>query len=491
MLAAVKALVERAGNDGASGIPNRAYLRWAEQGDRARATLAASNPQDRDDAPYILIGLQALAKIAPDEALTRAIAYLSGTATSARSAAAKAIGEFELVTSDARNRAAAALTVASNGANDEDCGHILAAICEIARTHPDMETSAVGLIDSAKEKVGDQTVHQLSFELMLHCEALPTSIVAGLSAIMQKVALENRGTLTNIDATGNRLVTHGRLNEALALITPLITAHDELTSLDLFDGFSSALRQLLPSEFTEILSEWLLSLDGNLGLAANSLVSNNHNDAPLVLEVNGATLGLSDDEKILLAHRAIGYLFNHPITAASLVLGLVRHSGEATRKILIDILFDPLLISYSGELADWLDEQEIDAGDPTQPIIADLLQRLKIYIDGLRNAGRIKELRPSEREVLIESHRQHEAMRQAYKQAEKKSVFLSIATRSVLLYGDRSISYIQRPDGTRERSEMKLQSISHSVEAPRLNTLEPFELDYKLRVFRSMRAAKP
>jgi hypothetical protein len=155
-----------------------------------------------------------------------------------------------------------------------------------------------------------------------------------------------------------------------------------------------------------------------------------------------------------------------------------------------NILFDPLLINYSGELSDWLSERAKDASDPAQPVIVDLLSRLEAYIDGLRKAGRIKELRPSERERLIENHRQHESMRQAYKQAEKKSVFMSIVSRSVLLYGTRSISYFKGSDGKKQRNEMKLHSISHSVESPRLDILEPFDLDYTLRVFRAMRVAK-
>jgi hypothetical protein len=491
MLAAVKALVARAGNDGASGMPNGAYRTWAEQGDRARATLNAIDAQDPDDAAYLFLGLQALAKNEPDDALVEAIAHLAGPAAPARSAAAKAIGTFALATAGARRRAADALIAASATADDNSLGHILTAICEMARAHPDMETSAVALIDTAAPQVSDQAIHQLSLELMFHCQELPAAIVAGLTAIMHKVATGNRGTIENIDAAGGKLVTHGRLDEALALISPLIAAHDDLVSLEALDGFSYAVLQLAPDQLAGVMIGWLLSLNPNLGQATMSLVSDHHGDAPLVLEVDGTSLGLSDAEMILLAHRAIGYLFIHSITAASLVLGLIQGAAEGPRKVMADILFDSLLINYSGELADWLRERAKDTSDPAQPVIAELLTRLEAYIEGLRKAGRIKELRPSERERLIENHRQHESMRQAHKQAEKKSVFMSIVSRSVMLYGNRSISYFEGPDGKKQRNEMKLHSISHSFEAPRLDILEPFDLDYTLRVFRAMRVAKP
>jgi hypothetical protein len=491
MLAAVKALSSRAGDDLASGMPNGAYRTWAEQDNRARATLGTIDPQDPEDSAYAFLGLQALAKTDPDAALAEAIVYLAGSAAPVRSAAAKAIGTMALATQEARARAAEALSAASPAADDSNLGHILTAICEIARAHPDMEASAVALIETATPQVGDQAIHQLSLELMFHGEELPTAIVAGLTVIMHKVAIGNRGTIENIDAAGGKLVTHGRVDEALALIAPLIAAHDDLTSLEVFDGLSDALLQLAPDQLAGVIIGWLLSLDPNLGHATMSLIGNHHGDAPLTLEVDGATLGLSDADMILLAHRAIGYLFIHAITAASLVLGLVRGAAEAPRRAMVDILFDPLLINYSGELANWLGERGKDASDPAQPVIKELLARLECYIEGLRKVGRIKELRPSERERLIENHRQHESMRQAHKLAEKKSVFMSIVSRSVLLYGTRSISYFMGPDGKKQRSEMKLHSFSHSIETPRLDILEPFDLDYTLRVFRAMRVAKP
>jgi len=34
-----------------------------------------------------------------------------------------------------------------------------------------------------------------------------------------------------------------------------------------------------------------------------------------------------------------------------------------------------------------------------------------------------------------------------------------------------------------------MHSFSHSIESPRLDILEPFDLDYMLRVFRAMKTA--
>ena len=111
MLAAVKALSIRAGEDLASGMPNGAYRRWAEQDSRACDTLETINPEDGEDSAYIFLALQALAKTKPDAALDRAILYVGGNAGPARSAAAKAIGTFDVNDPERRAQAINALTV--------------------------------------------------------------------------------------------------------------------------------------------------------------------------------------------------------------------------------------------------------------------------------------------------------------------------------------------------------------------------------------------
>ncbi|ASJ92012.1 hypothetical protein CBR61_14455 [Porphyrobacter sp. CACIAM 03H1] len=491
MLAAVKALTARAGDDGASGMPNGAFRTWAEQGDRAKAMLAAVDPAAPEDSAYVFIGLQALAKSDPTDALTRSLAYLEGPHAPSRSAAGKAIGTFALATSEARDTAVAALTAAAPTADDNSLGHILTAICEITRAHPEIAPQAASLINASIAQVGDQAIHQLSLELMFHGEELGPEIVESLTAIMHKVQMASQGTLTNIDAAASKLINHKRLDEALALVSPLIAAHDALTSMETLDGTSFALRQLPPGQLAQVVMGWLLSAERNLGAATLALAGDHHGGAPLIVDIGDTALALDDADRILLAHRAVGWLFIHSITAASLLLGLLKGASEVATHAILDILFDPLLINYSGELAECLTERAKTAAEPEQAAIANLLTRLEAYIEGLRKAGRIKELRPSERERLIEQHRHHRSMQEAHNAAEKKSVFLSIVSRSVLLYGNRSISYFKGPDGRTQRNEMKLQTFSHSIESPRLDILEPFDLDYTLRVFRAMRKAVP
>lgn len=489
MLAAVKALSKRAGEDLASGMANGGYRTWAEQGSRARDTFETINPEDGDDAAFVFLALQALAKAEPDAALDRAILFVGGNAGPARSAAAKAIGTFDLIDALRRTRAIDALAANAESADDNSLGQILAAICEIAKAHPDTHAHAAALIESNIDRTGDHAIHQLSLELMFHADQLPPVIVKPLTAIMRRVPIGNRGRIRDIGAAAGKLAGKNRLDEALALITPLLSQHEELTSLEPLGSLNYHLLQLPPDQLAKTIVAWLLACDANLGRAAMALVGNHHGDNPLILDPAITAAALSDPERVLLAHRAIGWLFVHPVTAASLLIGLLDGAGDAAKDSIAELLFDPLLINFSGSVGDWIADQSKSLSHPTQPILAELITRLEAYIDGLRSPGRIKELRPSERERLIENHRQHESMRQAYKASEKSSILASLATRQVLLYGTRSISYFKGVGGKQQRSETKMHSFTHSIESPRLDTLEPFDLDYMLRVFRAMKTA--
>lgn len=284
------------------------------------------------------------------------------------------------------------------------------------------------------------------------------------------------------------MIKNNRAKEGLDIITPLISAHETLCDLKVFDSSSNAMLDLDGDELAGVIVGWLLAPNANLGMAACNLVGGHHG-SPLVLNFDASGFALSNAQAMVLARRAIGYLFFHPITAASLVLAILRLADPEPQQAMADILFDPLLISYSGSLAEWLQTKTKDEGDPAQLLIENLLARLTVYMEGLHKAGRIKELRPSERERLIEGHRQHESMWQTRKDAQKSSILMSLATRSVLLYGNRSISYFKGPDGNTQRNEMKMHSMSHSFEMPRLDILESFDLDYTLRVFRATRLA--
>ncbi len=147
-----------------------------------------------------------------------------------------------------------------------------------------------------------------------------------------------------------------------------------------------------------------------------------------------------------------------------------------------ELLFDPLLVNYSGEAVDY--SKGIPADDPAYTDIQKALKRHEAYFASLKGTGVIKELHPSDYQRDVVSQKTHDEMRAAQKQAESKSVFLNLVHRSTLLYGTRSLTYIVDHDGNNRSVAMDLHSVGISFEMPRHEILDPVGLDLMLRVFR-------
>jgi hypothetical protein len=57
----------------------------------------------------------------------------------------------------------------------------------------------------------------------------------------------------------------------------------------------------------------------------------------------------------------------------------------------------------------------------------------------------------------------------------------------VILYGNRSSTYVKAPNETRRAVEMELKSHGVSFEMPRIGIVDPVGLDVLIRVFRAER----
>jgi hypothetical protein len=112
----------------------------------------------------------------------------------------------------------------------------------------------------------------------------------------------------------------------------------------------------------------------------------------------------------------------------------------------------------------------------------------KKYIDSyssdLKSVGRIAALEPSEGQV--EAYRRYfsQQFEASFKAAQAKSIFFNLVSRSVILHGTKSINYVKNADGSAKRHELVLQKHGTQVDMPRLELIDPFDLNYMLRVFR-------
>jgi hypothetical protein len=235
-----------------------------------------------------------------------------------------------------------------------------------------------------------------------------------------------------------------------------------------------------------MIVRWLMSGEATLADAISNLVGS-VGGTPVTFNIDLTPYGLSDKEAVFLARKAVGWFFFHPVTAASMLICVLRTVKGKVADTIGDLLFEPLLLNFSGELREYLEGRLKGPRDKAKPQIRRALAKLESYIGGLRSTGVIIELEPSERDRLIEQQRHNEQMRQIQKAAEEASVFLSFIPKSVILHGNASVTYRRDPSGTLHRHYLKMGGFSTTWEAPRLQSIDPFGLEAQLRTFRAER----
>jgi hypothetical protein len=177
-----------------------------------------------------------------------------------------------------------------------------------------------------------------------------------------------------------------------------------------------------------------------------------------------------------------------PVTAASVVISLMRLTpDDEVLNELGKLLLNPLLMNYPGSVRDYAAEQAGHESGKVKETIDKALASFEEYLEALRTVPRLPALHPTQ--AQRESYRRHmsDSMAESMKAAEKKSAFFGLFARSTLLYGRKSINYIYRGDGEPKRMEMPLTGHSVEMEFPRMDNLDPYGVDYMLRVFRTER----
>jgi len=196
-----------------------------------------------------------------------------------------------------------------------------------------------------------------------------------------------------------------------------------------------------------------------------------------------AAAAFSDDRLHALCMRAIGHLYFHPVLAASVLAGVLRIAQPELAEAVEELLFDPLLLNYGGDLQTYL--EQIAPPDLAHVGVRRALDRKAAYLKGLEATASFKELRPPEGHRQAEYDKHSDEMRRSYDAARAASPLLGLIHTTVVLYGRSTTSVMIGPDGRRHLSDNRMASHSTSFEVPRGSVLDPFGLEEMLLIFQS------
>ncbi|SFC73110.1 hypothetical protein [Pseudoalteromonas denitrificans] len=256
--------------------------------------------------------------------------------------------------------------------------------------------------------------------------------------------------------------------------------NNQSINIDLFSSFSHKIAEN-PKSYSYLLTKLFLSKEYLLSKIAYQLISQKNNKN---LEIEYIS-ELNQQNPIKAAKKAFGWLFTHPITIASYLVSILKIVDEKSQIEVEKLLFDPLLISYPGELGKYLD-LIIEKKDPE---ISHKLEILKSKME--QHFLQLRQIHIPELFAPLSHYEQHnnymnQQFEKGYEEAPKGALTeLFFSNKVHLLYSNKIITQYTRSSGKAVRSEHELHSHSFSMEFPQLETLDPINLNYMLYAFRN------
>ena len=488
MLKAVRRLVEEGGPNRDGGFIAIPFRSWCGAPGRAIAIAALLDFAAPRDGWYLRLALEGASASDPDGALDWALVLIAGEPGSARTAALEALGSLG-TTPERATRAIRQLHGHLEQEHDDQAlGIGLYSAIELhGRGEQANRQDTARIVALATDRGGAEMRRRAMQALWFQWKAVVPVLRDQLIVIAKTISGDEPVAIDHLDHALYQMTSGEHVELAIAVVRALLSANRGSLGIHSFDSFEHQLLTKHRPRFDTLAVEWFVSGDHALGEAIMALVAKVHG-APMMLRPDLDAFGYSPAELTFLARKAVGFLFSTPISAASLLMAIMRTGVVDAVRSATELLFDPLLVNYSGELGDYLRETANDSQDPASPHLMAALKQLDDYLDGLRGVDRVKALDPSERERMIEWRRRQLEMEEAMKAGVKDSILAHISTKVVLLYGNRSITYVpQYGDEPERRLVTEMQSHHHSQEYARMSVVDPHGIDLMLRHFRAER----
>ena len=485
----VKDMVECGGRDLVANDPNVAFRAWCKkdaQRPEGALRIALANPNK--DTGVLAFALEAGAEFDRKKYVTKAIELSSLPQAHIKLHCITAMGRIDC--SDERELQTKVTTRISKIIEDTDDGVELAnaTLC-LLEIYARDENLAAGEIEPALTiavaKSGDETQNALATALWNYHDNLTPSLRDLFLSALEEIDPKNQGTLDRLDLALLHMLDVGNRETVANHLHKMITNPSKGVQLRQFNSLADALRGKQRSFLNWLLVRWLRYGENLACGEVASLLTEVGREATPINDVDFSTMALSESDLMLISRRALGFLNLAPVAAASILVGAIRASDGTSKSKLCELLFDPLLINYLGAAEIYLQTIANDTSDCASETVQEALKKREHYISGLRSIGDLPELIPSNQNRRVAAEKQKETQSRANKTAEKSSILSSIVSRSVILYGNSTVTYIDRErSGTLSRSIMKMNKFEISVEIPRMEIIDPVGSMYRRLLLR-------
>lgn len=488
LMSCVIALRDKAGQDMAAGTIIDKFMEYcATNPQNAGEALNAIKDDSEQYKALIPATLIAGSRIDPKSYLAELLNFCEEQEFQIRGNAVFALGgfcwdEFDKIPEEVISTLS---TISQNSNEDDLLSVVLRSAFLIDQTDKTCSEKVFEICERCLNRGGDQTLYSCSALFAFHTKALSDNFLTLFVVSLKRVNPDHKGIIDNIDFGLQNLLDLEKTDFVLEFLESYLINHPRQVEFEAFGSLTSKIYQD-QNLLNRFVTRWFLKGDAVLcdGIAHIVESRSDHNLLPEI-DINEV------DHKnwvhlCFVARKAIGYLFIKPVSCVSLLVSIMKVTRDKDAlDALQNLLYNPLLINYPGKPRQFIEEKLESVSSHVKPILQKVLSQLDSYTENLRSIGTLNALHPvaSQREQY--NRHMREVMAKHSEAAEQQSVFLSLVHKSLLLYGRGSITYVRGLGSDKShRMENPLGKISVEIEHPRLTDIDPFGIEYTLRIFR-------
>lgn len=333
--------------------------------------------------------------------------------------------------------------------------------------------------------------YNLSRAGILYAKKMPLPLMRCVLFHLVGARMEHKGILCNIDHILANLLESSHEDMAIEFLHEFVAGHERGERII---ELSSTLQLLVlnPNKALDIfVTRCFLSSDRAHLFAVDQLVRHFHGQQQFGVSIDTAQLFEPKTEvAYYLARKAVGYFYYIPEACVSYVVSALDAMGDAERRMFKDIFINPFALSYSDYLEEYLSDKGAQLSDVARDFLADSCSAAKRHFADIGHMGEIKELLPYASQSEIHNRRWALVMGKAMAEAHKNSLVAAICTNVNLLHGRGWVTYMPGKNGATHRQVDYLKKMGTSVAFPALWNVDPFGLDYSLRICRAERIVK-
>ncbi|SJK83840.1 hypothetical protein [Halomonas elongata] len=479
VLRLVHTLVSKAGSDGAAGMPNISLVKWCKVNpEKAKLIVDGAISLDKLCLSHCVFAVQALGSI------ELAFELLGHSDKAVVAVGLRSLGRLEVGSETIAKRVIDECCKVIAIEKDQD---VRSSAIETAfntwgkfgSLEPYRQQEFLEAIINAKE--GDELV-QLSAALFYHSKGV---VAESIDIILEALA----GEVSNPQATLHWLdhALHAKdegwdLTKVIDVFAAQIPKLENSIEPSQLHNFCQWIWRG-PDNAAQLFSSWLVSGQFDLCKFLADMVGEGGKKNN-IFEISRARLPNDLNDQVFLARKCVGFLWHHEVTAASILLSIVKNGKKLAREEAEELLYNPLLLSYSGALRSFLDEQSKKPSKRISGCIKRLIKRHDAYLEGLKSTEHLVEFCPTIEQRRTAAIKDRERNKEIQKQAHERSVFFQLVSCQTLLYGKKSFSLIHGEGGKKVPSVTPLSEFSYSAEFPRLSVVDPVGFNEMLTIFR-------